>query len=179
MKILEKIDQRLDEVYQMVKLEGLPNIVIKGTSSQVQQLLRKKLKKADDIISVEKVSRGDMRKYFLELSTGGKKEGKEEKEEEEKVDEATGQNMLWRMLDQNKASKLMDYMDDQTQELLVGRGGILEKLGKQLTIPNNYGAAFNRFRNLIESGHKNEGIIRNQIFKIADELKIKLPSAMF
>lgn len=175
--IIEKIDYKLDEVYQMVKLEGLPNIVIKGTSSQVHQLLRRKLKKADDVISIEKVTRGEMRKYFLELSTSGK--GKEEEKEEEKVDEATGQNMLWRMLDQNKASKLLDYVDEQSQELLVGRGGILEKLGKQLTIPNNYGAAFNRLRNLIESGHKNEGIIRNQIFKIADELKIKLPSSMF
>jgi hypothetical protein len=179
MKILEKIEQQLDEVFQMVKLEGLPNIVIRGTTSQVQQLLKRKIRKPDDILSVERVTKGEMRKYFLELSAGGQGKEEEKEKEEEKVEEATGQNMLWRMLDQNKASKIMDYMDDQTQELLVGRGGILEKLGKQLTIPNNYGAAFNRFRNLIESGHKNEGIIRNQIFKIADELKIKLPSAMF
>ncbi len=182
-KLLERIDQQLDEVFQMVKLEGLPNIVIKGTSAQVQQLLRKKLKKADDIISIEKVTRGEMRKHFLELSTGGKGKGKEEEKEKEKekeeVEEATGQNMLWDILDQKKASKLMDVMDDQAQELLIGKGGILEKLGKALTLPGRYGAALNRLRNLIESGHKNEGIVRNQVFKIADELGIKLPSASF
>ena len=181
MKLLEKIDQQLDEVFQMVKLEGLPNIVIKGTSSQVHQLLRRKLKKADDIVSIEKVTRGDMRKYFLELSTGGKgkEEEKEKEKEKEEVEEATGQNMLWEILDQKKASKLMDVMDDQAQELLIGKGGILEKLGKALTLPGRYGAAFNRLNNLINSGHKNEGIVRNQVFKIADELGIKLPSASF
>jgi len=98
---------------------------------------------------------------------------------DEQLNEANEQNMLWQLLDQHKAARLMDYIDDQSRELLVGRGGIFEKLGKALTLQRNYGAAFNRLRNLIESGHKNEGILRNQIFKIADELKIKLPSSMF
>lgn len=98
---------------------------------------------------------------------------------DEHLDEAAGQDMLWQILDQQKASKLMDVMDEQTQELLIGRGGILEKLGKALTLPKRHGAAFNRLRNLIESGHKNEGIVRNQVFKIADDLGIKLPSASF
>ncbi len=179
MKLLEKIDQQLDEVFQMVKLEGLPNIVIKGTTSQVHQLMRRKLKKADDVISIEKVTRGEMRKYFLELSAKGKGKEEEKEKEKEEVEEATGQNMLWEILDQKKASKLMDVMDDQSQELLTGKGGILEKLGKALTLPGRYGAAFNRLNNLVNSGHKNEGIVRNQVFKIADELGIKLPSASF
>ena len=98
---------------------------------------------------------------------------------ESELDEAAGQNMLWDILDQKKASKLMDYMDEQSQELLTGRDGILDRLGKVLTLPGRYGHAFNRLQNLINSSHKNEGIIRNQIFKIADELGIKLPSSMF
>lgn len=80
MEILEKIDKQLDEVYQMVKLEGLPNIVMKGSEGAVRMQLKKKLKRPDDIVSIEKVTKGEMKKYFRELGAG--------KGEEESVDEA-------------------------------------------------------------------------------------------
>jgi hypothetical protein len=71
-KILKKIDEhlQLNEAYQMVQIEGLPNFVIQGSASSVKTLLRKKLKKPDDIISVSMVTRGEMTKYFKDFVAG-------------------------------------------------------------------------------------------------------------
>lgn len=93
-----------------------------------------------------------------------------------KLNEAAGQNMLWDLLDQRKLSKQLNNFDEQSRKLL---DQILDKLGDSLTLPDRQGQAFNRLRNFIESGTKEEGNIRNQIFKIANELKIKLPSSSF
>ncbi len=92
------------------------------------------------------------------------------------ITEKTGQNMLWDLLDQRKLSKQLNNFDDQSRKLL---DQILDTLGDSLTLPDRQGQAFNRLRNFIESGTKDEGNIRNQIFKIANELKIKLPSSSF
>lgn len=92
------------------------------------------------------------------------------------LQEASGQNMIWDLLDQRKLSKLMPNMDEQSTKLLHES---IKILGKSLTLPGRQGQAFNRLRNLIESGQTNEGMLRNQIFKIANELKIKLPSSSF
>lgn len=88
MKIIDKIDKQLDEIYQMVKLQGLPNIVMKGGEASVRMQLKKRLRKPDDILSIEKVTKGEMKKYFRELGAG------KESEEEESVDEASLTNLF-------------------------------------------------------------------------------------
>ena len=94
----------------------------------------------------------------------------------EKLNEASGQNMLWDLIDQRKLSKQLSNMDDQSKKLL---NQIIDILGASLTLPDRQGQAFNRLNNLIQSGTKDEGNLRNQVFKIANELKIKLPSSSF
>lgn len=95
---------------------------------------------------------------------------------EKYLTEAKGQNMLWDLLDQRKLSKQLSSMDEQSKKLL---NQILDILGNTLTLPDRQGPAFNRLRNLISSGQKDEANLRNQVFKIANELGIKLPSSSF
>lgn len=92
------------------------------------------------------------------------------------LNEVSGQNMLWRILDQKKLSKQIKSMDEQTKKLLL-KSSI--ELGKALTLSNGQARAFNRLGNLIELTSTNEANLRNQVFKIANELGIKLPSSSF
>jgi hypothetical protein len=96
---------------------------------------------------------------------------------EKYLNEASGQNMLWDLLDQRKLGKLMGSMDDQSKKLI---DQILDIFQKSLTLPDRQGQAFNRLSNLIQTGgSQTEGNLRNQVFKVANELKIKLPSSSF
>ena len=92
------------------------------------------------------------------------------------LDEAKGQNMLWDLIDQRKLGKLMGNMDEQSKKLI---SQILDILQNSLTLPDRQGQAFNRLSNLVQSKQNNEGMLRNQVFKIANELGIKLPSSSF
>ena len=74
MSVLDKIDEALDEAYQKVDIEGLPSIIMKGSAGTVRMQIKKKLKKPDDIKSIEKITVGDMKKYFRELAAGGGEE---------------------------------------------------------------------------------------------------------
>ena len=95
---------------------------------------------------------------------------------EKYLTEARGQNMLWDLIDQRKLSKQMSNMDDQSKALITQ---ITDILGNSLTLYDRQGPAFNRLANMIDSGQKDEGMLRNQVFKIANELGIKLPSMSF
>jgi hypothetical protein len=64
-------DEKLYEAYQKVDIEGLPSIIMKGSAGMVRMQIKKKLKKPDDIKSIEKITMGDMKKYFRELAAGG------------------------------------------------------------------------------------------------------------
>ena len=92
------------------------------------------------------------------------------------VNEAKGQNMLWQLIDQRKLSKQLSNMDEDSKKLIRQ---ITDILGNSLTLPDRQGQAFNRLNNLIEGGGTKEGMLRNQVFKIANELGIKLPSSSF
>lgn len=92
------------------------------------------------------------------------------------ITEAKGQNMLWDLIDQRKLSKQLSKMDEQSKKLIRQ---ITDVLSNSLTLRDREGQAFNRLRNMIEVGQENEGMLRNQVFKIAQELKIKLPSSSF
>jgi len=72
MKLLEKIDKklRLDEAYQLVKIAGLPDMVIKGSTGEVRTLVKKKLKNPMDLESIEMISKGGMQKLFRDIVAG-------------------------------------------------------------------------------------------------------------
>lgn len=68
-------------------------------------------------------------------------------------------------------------LDDQTSELL---GEVASKLSEELEPKGRIMSALNRFSNLVSKGPKqNPAELRNQIFKVANELGLKLPSGMF
>lgn len=104
------------------------------------------------------------------------KEAVEVKESTEDLNEAKGQKMLWELIDQRKLGKLMGSMDEQSKKLI---GSIIDILDNTLTLPDRQGQAFNRLANMITSKQSDQGMLRNQVFKIANELGIKLPSSSF
>jgi hypothetical protein len=52
-------------------------------------------------------------------------------------------------------------------------------IAKQLEMPSKYDVALTRMMNLIDRGPRNAEMTRNQVFKIADLLGIKLPHGIF
>jgi len=92
----------------------------------------------------------------------------------EKLDESN--TILWDIIDQKDVGKVMKNMDGQSKKLMRE---ITNVLAKKLELSPTDGAAFNRLKNLMLGKHKDEGMLRNLVFKIANELKIKLPSSSF
>ncbi len=78
MNVYEKIEEYLGEAWQMVKIEGLPAVIMKGSEGTVRTQIKRKLKKPDDIQSIERVTPGEMKKYFRELASGGGEEKEKE-----------------------------------------------------------------------------------------------------
>jgi len=71
----------------------------------------------------------------------------------------------------------LDAADEQTAELLYQ---VYQDLQKRLAIDRGTVAAIQRLRSLTDKGKSwNAGMIRNQVFKAAHDLGIKLPSASF
>ncbi len=91
---------------------------------------------------------------------------------------ASGQSVMDMIISANDYDKLFDAIkdDNQSQDLV---DGIAEHFEKALTLKSNEFNAFKRFLNLLKSKSRSQEGARNQIFKVADELKIKLPSHMF
>jgi len=54
-----------------------------------------------------------------------------------------------------------------------------QKLAKELEMPSSYDVALTKMMNLVERGPRDPEMTRNQVFKIADLLGIKLPHSMF
>ncbi len=73
---------------------------------------------------------------------------------------------------------LMKAIKDDKQSIGILKN-IYEFFNKKFTMSKREEAAFNRFRNLLGSHGTSPEMIRNQIFKIADDLGMKLPTAMF
>ncbi len=80
------------------------------------------------------------------------------------------------------SAKLQSFLHDldiehRTSELL---GVVTSKLSEELEPKGRIMSALNRFANLVAKGPKqNPAELRNQIFKVANELGLKLPSGMF
>lgn len=96
--------------------------------------------------------------------------------EEKYLIQESDQNVFWDLIDQRQLRDLMRNMDDQSKKLIRD---ITDKLAEKLTLKGREAPAYNRLRNLIVSKSKDEANLRNQVFKIANELGIKLPSSMF
>ena len=97
--------------------------------------------------------------------------------ESESVDEfLTEDSIVWEIFNQKEMSRMMDNMDDQTADLFKD---VIDKFTEILKMTPNESRALNRMRNLVSSKVHGEGNLRNQVFKIANELKRKLPSGSF
>jgi len=79
------------------------------------------------------------------------------------------------VVDQGKLGRLKNQMDEQTYGLMVE---VYDRLAKELELTSNQREALNRLRSSAEGRFKSE-MHRNNIFKAAHALGIKLPSSMF
>ena len=91
-----------------------------------------------------------------------------------------GSEVLWRLLDQRDFFKLyrtVEKQDKQSAQLLKD---ITDKLADSLKIKDNEYNAISRLTQLIKGGQNWDiSLQRNNIFKAADLMGIKLPSGMF
>ena len=96
----------------------------------------------------------------------------------EQIDEARYTSVVEQLVDMNKFIKAFDAMesDKQSQDLLEE---IYTRFEELFRLESNEEAAFNQFRNFISSKRYDPALSRNIIFKIANLLKIKLPSSFF
>jgi hypothetical protein len=94
----------------------------------------------------------------------------------EYLNEQSSRSVLWDLIDQRELRDLMKNMDDQSKKLIRD---ITDKLGDALTLKGRQTPAYNRLRNLIGQKSTDEANLRNQVFKIAHDLGIKLPSSSF
>jgi len=95
--------------------------------------------------------------------------------------EASDHNLFWEVVD-NKAflnlrSRMKSSGDEQSVALLRE---IHTHLSKALTLDSRNADGFTRLRNMLpHAAQWDEALLRNNIFKIANSLGIKLPSGMF
>jgi hypothetical protein len=94
---------------------------------------------------------------------------------------SVGMDILESIIDERGLVQVLGIMgkDQDTQSLELLRE-IQSELAKRLDIGRDGEMALNRLRNLSQDGPTwNPMLIRNNIFKIANELGIKLPSGSF
>ena len=104
----------------------------------------------------------------------------------EKIDKALNESdIFWNMVDKDKIRSLQKALknDDQSNKLF---NDVCKYFFRKFELIGSDERAFNRLMNLINSKSKYDqggsierGILRNQIFKIANELGMKLPSSSF
>lgn len=84
-------------------------------------------------------------------------------------------SMLDYVLDQSKVASSMEQQDEQTADLM---SQVYIHLSDKLLLPAAENSALSRLRGVVDRGTTGAEA-RNQIFKAANELGIKLPSGMF
>ena len=98
----------------------------------------------------------------------------------EKIDKAllNESEIFWSMVDKDKFRSLQKALknDDQSNKLF---NDVCKYFFRKFQLKGNEEYAFNRLMNIIDSKVRDEGNLRNQIFKIANELGMKLPSSSF
>jgi len=93
------------------------------------------------------------------------------------IDKEASESLLWEILDQRAYAKLMGAVKDDKQSLDLLRD-IRTRLNDLLSLSRNEYNAINKLRNM-ETRNMDAGNARNQIFKVADLLGMKLPSSSF
>ena len=93
----------------------------------------------------------------------------------------SGMDILWLLLGGQRnffdAYRQIEKQDAQSAELFKDT---FDKLAKELEISSNSEHALYRVRSIVENCKKwHIALIRNNVFKAADMMGIKLPSAMF
>jgi len=90
-----------------------------------------------------------------------------------------GSELFWLRVDQRKAIAANQVLrkagDDQSVKLF---NGVMRELMERLGGDDKTERALNRFSNMVVGSH-DPANLRNQIFKVANELGMRLPSAMF
>ena len=95
----------------------------------------------------------------------------------EKIDNSLNESDIFMdLFDMKQYRSLEKAADDQSKKLL---NDIMKYFMKRFKLSGNEERAFNRLMNTMNSKLRDEGIVRNNIFKIANELGMKLPSSMF
>ena len=93
---------------------------------------------------------------------------------------AGGYDILMTIVDKGKATKMYSRLgkeDEQSADLFEQ---IMSRLSKELTLDSGAQNALIRFRTITEDGGRwRTDLLRNNIFKAANELGIRLPSGMF
>jgi hypothetical protein len=111
------------------------------------------------------------------------------KEEEEEMDEAhskkastktASDNLLWSIIDERGFHKLRRSLGKQKDEATVDMATkVSHHFMEKLTLNNNERGALNRLRQSVENPNWDISQHRNNIFKAANLLGIKLPHMMF
>ena len=93
--------------------------------------------------------------------------------------EAGGMDILWRVVDRKAFMALHKKMKDdkQSQDLLRE---ITRKLSASFALSSGEEDGLNRLSNMLPNANRwDEALLRNNIFKVANSLGIRLPSGMF
>jgi hypothetical protein len=90
----------------------------------------------------------------------------------------TESSALDAMIDQGMLGELINRIHDDKESTDLLRD-VYDYFKKKLTLKRNEENALNRLMNLLARPKTDAANARNQIFKTADELKMKLPSSMF
>jgi len=93
----------------------------------------------------------------------------------------SGNEILRELVDYRKFVGLFDTLkksgDDQSAKLLRDS---MDHFAAHFYMKSNEAQAWNRLRNVIRDGAKwSPDLLRNNVFKVADSLGMKLPSSMF
>lgn len=93
-----------------------------------------------------------------------------------KSKKASSRNLLDEIITDRSVAKLKNDVDEQTYKLAIE---VYRELKDRFKMENNEQEALNRLQMSVNGRVKGEGLHRNNIFKAAHALGIKLPSAMF
>ena len=97
----------------------------------------------------------------------------------EKIDKALNEGeIFWDMVDKDQFRSLQKALknDEQSNKLF---NDVCKYFFRKFQLKGGDERAFNRLMNMLNSKIRDEGNLRNQIFKIANELGMKLPSSSF
>lgn len=89
-------------------------------------------------------------------------------------------SVFYDIVDEDETVQLynkLEELDEQAAKLMYA---CIQEFQKKLTLDPNTQQALNRFQGMVSRGQNwDAGMLRNNVFKVADSLGLKLPSGMF